>query len=70
MNEPRCDKTDLLVSQCSHCLGLDEKPKFRAISRFIAKYHGWCVGCGAGIAPGDKAAYDSDGDLICGECAL
>lgn len=48
--EVRCKKYGLLVSQCSHCRGLDEKPKPINPSIFIgyfpAKFSGYCAGCG------------------------
>lgn len=51
MNEERCERTDLIKSQCSHCRGLD-KPEVKydrftdsdgKIQRgFRARFPGWC----------------------------
>lgn len=69
MSEPRCEKTDLLESQCSHCRGLDSLPTPRVITRFEAKFTSWCALCGGTIERGDSAAYDADNDVICHDCA-
>ncbi len=69
MNEARCEKTDLLESQCSHCRGMDSLPTPRVITRFEAKYHSRCSLCDAAIERGDSAAYDADNDVICHDCA-
>lgn len=55
MTEPRCEKTELLESQCAHCRGLLD-PEAEALQHratlmvtgeyFPAKYAGKCARCG------------------------
>ena len=43
MDEDRCEKTDLIKSQCSHCRGLDRvEVKPDRLTGFHAQYEGWC----------------------------
>lgn len=42
---PRCEFSDLLTTQCSHCLGVeiaDEPDEYRGVP---SMYEGWCAAC-------------------------
>jgi hypothetical protein len=70
MAEQRCDLTDLLVSSCSHCRGLDKaKPGGDCTvgARFEARYGGRCPLCDNGFREGDIVGYLDD-DVCCDAC--
>lgn len=67
MSEPRCDITDLLVSQCGHCKGLTEdKPELGPW--FAARFEGFCSRCGDAIEPGDPIRADGEGGYLDHDC--
>lgn len=56
--EKRCEKTDLVASQCSHCVGLDTAhsvyvPRIRSGMGFPANFESECRMCEQTIEPGD-----------------
>ena len=53
MAEERCERTDLLKSQCSHCTA-DRR-------YFIAQYPGECSTCKGEIKPGEGVRDRGDG---------
>jgi hypothetical protein len=68
----------LLVSDCSHCRGLDPKPGQPERERaelgpwFEARWPGYCTGCGDDFDPGDRIRADGEGGWLaecCGEVA-
>jgi hypothetical protein len=67
--EPRCENSDLPVSQCAHC-----RPKpSRDTSAFgpwiTASFDGECGGdCGRSIRAGDSIRADGEGDWLCVGC--
>jgi hypothetical protein len=67
--ETRCEKTELLVSQCGHCLGVrPEDPGAAEFGPwFLAQYTSVCAGCPETIYPGDPARADGQGGYV-GEC--
>lgn len=77
--EPRCERTDLPVSMCSHCLGHDEsfldRPgrcgEVEALGDpFVARYPGRCAGCDSGVKVGDQLWRTKDDQgYVCAECA-
>ncbi|MEA5366061.1 hypothetical protein VA596_41495 [Amycolatopsis sp., V23-08] len=67
MTDERCERTELLVDQCAHCLGHQDpaadalaagSPRHYAVDietprTTIARYPGRCAFCGEQIDPGD-----------------
>jgi len=67
-SEPRCDRTDLLVSACAHCRGEPSRPAGSAvIQRSVAVYRSRCGGCEETIEVGDLIALTWDG-WVCEGC--
>lgn len=65
MSQTCCERTDLLVEQCSHCRGLDERPRVPrwSGSEREAMYPGSCACCGQHFPAGTLIALgDVDGD--------
>lgn len=59
--EKRCDWSDLYVSQCSHCQGLDvphDLPRVGPTAGTPAGFTGRCGECGNGIDVGDMIEQD------------
>jgi hypothetical protein len=54
--EPRCEKTEMLVRDCSHCRGHDDfhEGDWPADPPFPARYGGRCERCDHGFAEGDS----------------
>ena len=61
MAAPRCDLTDLLVTDCAHCRGVKsvdeetkaERARLLATGRWVvAQYAGTCAHCGEHFGPG------------------
>ena len=72
--EPRCDITDLLVSQCGHCHDFhDDLPSDSENYGpwFPARFGGTCDGCGEHrFEAGDRIRSDGEGGWLaecCGE---
>jgi hypothetical protein len=74
----RCDITELLLAECSHCRGLDKQPAptWRRDAGpgpwFPAAYPGRCTQCATTFDPGERirAAGGGDGGYLaecCGE---
>jgi hypothetical protein len=67
--EPRCEKTDLLASQCAHC-----RPRppldVSAFGPWItASFDGECAGdCGRPLRAGDSIRSDGEGGWLCVHC--
>lgn len=63
MSDERCEKTDLLPADCSHCRGLDEAHDMSMKSKpdrsvgFIASYPGFCDFCDGPIEMGQMICY-------------
>jgi len=73
MAEKRCEITELPVEMCSHCRGLDDKPRpqvtVKSIS--IARFNGRCGVCGEHGIREDGPLYrvEVDGEeLWAGPC--
>jgi hypothetical protein len=61
----RCERTDLLVAECSHCRGLDELPLDPELDWFEARLPGRCAyDPRHAIDPGDQIARTENG-YIC-----
>jgi hypothetical protein len=74
MAEPRCDRTDLLVSACAHCRGHDDLPgRVDALSppeawtRARYDYDRGCPVCHGCVSAGDRIAL-CDGVWVCETC--
>lgn len=71
--EARCDRTDLLPSQCAHCRHLTLDPALRdlaevQITRWVrAATDGTCPSCGHETVPGDRIAVSATG-RFCERC--
>lgn len=67
MATERCDLTELVVDQCSHCLGQDKPVKPRATGPTIsAQYPGTCAcGCKTPFTEGDQITHSTDADGWC-----
>lgn len=60
--EQRCEKSDLLVTDCAHC-----RNKFKDVERLkTAEYRSTCS-CGAAINIGDRIGL-LDGVWVCPNC--
>lgn len=84
IDEKRCERTDLLVSMCSHCRGLPWvapalDPEFDPFNPpappadhvgawFTAQYPGECGNCTAPVIPGDTIRADGRGGYECADC--
>jgi hypothetical protein len=70
----RCEKTDLLRSQCGHCTGREGKPEASELDPrsfgpwFAARYDGECGNCGCEFQAGDSIRSDGAGGWLCGGC--
>ncbi len=66
----RCDFSDLLVTDCSHCRGMDvPEPVFERYS-FVARFDGVCRICSMDIVSGDRLTVVVEGSpAIHQECA-
>lgn len=68
--EPRCEKTDLLVSMCDHCrpkLSVGVQQSRRRVGNATmpaieAQYDGWCPECDEAIEAGVDMIVRSDDD--------
>jgi hypothetical protein len=72
VTEPRCERTELLVSQCSHCRGDEDLPGNRDAlpppsAWTTARYEGHCPECEGDIDVGDRIALCGD-VWVCGSC--
>lgn len=78
MGEARCEKTDLLVSQCAHCrpapvvrevpFGGVPKIGSNVMIRFTAKFEGQCGECGTHLSAGGEIGRSVDGTYLCRDC--
>jgi hypothetical protein len=73
MTEPRCARTDLLVSACAHCRGDEDPPgsirdNLSPPTYWIsARYDGGCPRCHDAVSEGDRIAL-CDGVWVCENC--
>lgn len=71
--EPRCDRTDLLVSACAHCRGDEDLPDNRDAllsppkAWIHARHDGGCPGCHRRVGVGDRIALCDD-VWVCEDC--
>lgn len=74
-DDQRCQKTDLLPSDCAHCRGLTLDPaligadEVQVLRRYIALARGICPSCGHEYAKGEQLAEVAEGVRICERCA-
>jgi hypothetical protein len=70
MAEPRCELTDLLVSQCGHCRPPAEPPppELDVGPWFAAGYPGRCSLGEETIREGDRIRADGEGGYLCRAC--
>lgn len=66
--EPRCERTELLVSQCDHCRPKPPVAKPEISYRFNAMYPGRCSICDFGFYEDTRIGRLADGDLACPDC--
>jgi hypothetical protein len=73
----RCERTDLLVTDCAHCRGLPDlptgpeptlRPDGGGAVTIAARYGGYCHECGRSIRIGDSITSVDDGWV--GECCV
>lgn len=82
MSEPRCEFSDMLVSQCAHCRAGGkilpppdvERPSQPARTPygplFFARHYGPCSGCETKIIPDDTIRADGTGGYLHEDCEL
>jgi hypothetical protein len=70
MGEPRCDMTDLFVSQCGHCRPPVEEPppELDCGPWFTAKLDGRCSLGEEQVRPGDRIRSDGEVGYLCRSC--
>jgi len=70
VSEPRCERSELLVSQCAHCKGLDKAETFEYVveQKMLAKYPGACSACGDRVIPGETTIGLSEDGWVCEGC--
>lgn len=68
MTDPRCELSELYVSQCAHCRGLKLEPELVG-DTFAARYDGRCLACGRTFGPGDTITAYASG-YICADCGM
>lgn len=66
--EARCEKTELLVSQCAPCRPKPPAEKPDIFYRFAAMYPGTCSICGFRFEEDARIGRLSDGALACPDC--
>lgn len=67
--EPRCERTELLVSQCAHCRPAPPKPVYEIAYRFEAAYDGTCGVCEEPIEAGENIGrIDGENLYACPSC--
>lgn len=78
MADPRCDKSDLPPSMCSHCRG-GQQDRYAAARRerlldqpgvVAAKFPGRCGACGEPTRLGEGIMRNPDGHGWLGECCM
>jgi len=70
-NAPRCDLSDLLVSECACRIHAKPAPKCaesEIVARFPARFDSNCDDCGARMREGDPIAKTHDDEYICERC--
>lgn len=65
----RCDLTELYVSDCAHCRGVELPAEQDVVGAFIANFAGVCPDCGDAVDPGDRIVRTAAGTYIHAECA-
>ncbi len=65
----RCERTELLVEQCSHCRAHAAPELVEVTARFFARFSGRCANCDGRIHEGDRIGRTIDGEYVCGGCA-
>jgi hypothetical protein len=68
--EARCGLTELIATQCAHCLGHDLEVKVEPVitSRFQARYAGRCANCAELFAEGDWVCRTDQASYVCNSC--
>ncbi len=68
LTEERCDWSDLIVSHCAHCRGLNlDLPTPPTVT---ARHPGYCLGCEGRIDVDDPLVRLDDGTYVCTGCAI
>ncbi|GAA1281802.1 hypothetical protein [Saccharothrix xinjiangensis] len=73
--EERCQRSDLYLSACAHCRGLELDPALRNLAEVhiarwvVARGAGRCGGCGHDYAKGDRLAVVGPEERVCERCA-
>ena len=73
MAEPRCTLTELPVTGCAHCRGINDLPELPPkwsgpLTWITAAYPGRCQGCDDDIYGGDRIRSDGHGGWLCQDC--
>jgi hypothetical protein len=76
VSEERCERTDLPVSMCAHCLGhadviAQAEPRYyptESVPQTTAQFESRCPYCDGTIFPGDLI-YRPQGIWVCEECS-
>lgn len=67
--EQICERTDLPTVMCSHCRGLDERPRYTVRGGTILAQYAGELACGHHAVPGDLIGFAPDlGGWICSRC--
>lgn len=66
----RCERTELLVTDCAHCRNLPDPPTERGERGpwFAARFLGRCSNCDVYYAPGDDIRADGHGGYLADCC--
>lgn len=59
----RCEKTDLLVTDCAHC----RRSGTGVSARKVAEYKSVCTGCGDTISIGERIGHVNN-NWVCPSC--
>lgn len=65
MSEVRCERTDLYVSQCGHCLGIvgrSPQEHYEVSVVIPSKFAGRCQGCGTRYDEGSMIGHSNEAD--------
>lgn len=72
MSEKRCERTDLLESDCAHCRGFEMAAEFVSEGTvgkpFVASYPGRCAACEERFNAGEQIISNGQGSYLCEEC--
>ena len=70
MSEERCERSELPVSMCAHCKGVDKVETFEHVveKKIIAQYSGSCGSCGDRVEAGVTTIGLSEDGWVCEGC--